>query len=207
MARTAVTDLFTEPEGATPLDHEDIQGLLRTDIAWRGELNLAEAENIASAQAWAFSRPRALTRLLTRPAMTELHRRMFGDVWRWAGTPRRRVTNIGCPPHEIAVNLASLLLDVQAQIADPARLAWPADEIAVRFHHRLVSIHPFPNGNGRHARLAADLLVVRLGQRRFSWGSAGDLAANSSSRSRYLSALRVADREHSYQSLLEFARS
>jgi Fic-DOC domain mobile mystery protein B len=199
--------LFTEPDGATPLDDEDIQGLLRTDIALRSELNQAEAENIASAQSWAFSRRRTLAQLLTQAAMKELHRRMFGDVWRWAGTTRKRVTNIGCPPHDIATNLANLLLDVQAQTADPARLAWPPDEIAVRFHHRLVSIHPFPNGNGRHARLAADLVVARLGQRRFTWGSGGDLTDDSAARTRYLAALRVADREYTYKSLLEFARS
>jgi len=202
-----MTDLFTEPDGATPLDEEDIRGLLRTDIALRPELNLAEAENIASAQSWAFSRPRALAQLLTRAAMQELHRRMFGDVWRWAGTIRGRQTNIGSLPYVVATDLENLLLDVRTQIADPARPAWPPDELVVRFHHRLVSIHPFPTGNGRHARLAADLLVVRLGRRRFTWGSAGDLTDDTTARTRYLDALRVADREYRYESLLEFSRS
>jgi Fic-DOC domain mobile mystery protein B len=202
-----VTGLFAEPHGATPLDDEDIQGLLRTDIALRSELNLAEAENIASAQSWAFSRPRVLAQLLTRAAMKELHRRMFGDVWRWAGTIRQRQTNTGSSPGNIVTELENLLLDVRTQIADPARPAWPPDEIAVRFHHRLVSIHPFPNGNGRHARLAADLLVVRLGRRRFTWGSSGDLADDTTARTRYLNALRVADRDYTYESLLEFSRS
>jgi len=202
-----VTDLFVEPDGATPLDDEDARGLLRTDIALRSELNHAEAENIASAQSWAFSRPRALAELLTQAAMKELHRRMFGDVWRWAGTTRQRVTTIGCAPHEIVTDLENLLLDVQAQTANPGHLAWPPDEIAVRFHHRLVSIHPFANGNGRHARLAADLVVVRLGRQRFTWGRAGDLTDDTVSRRRYLAALRVADREHRYEPLLEFARS
>jgi Fic-DOC domain mobile mystery protein B len=199
--------LFTEPDGATPLDYEDIQGLLRTDIALRSELNLAEAENIASAQSWAFSRRRVLAQLLTQAAMKELHRRMFGDVWRWAGAIRQRQSNIGSPPYSIVTELENLLLDVRTQIADPAQPAWPSDELAVRFHHRLVSIHPFPNGNGRHARLAADLLVVRLGRRRFTWGSAGDLADDTTARTRYLNALRVADRDYTYESLLEFSRS
>lgn len=202
-----MTGLFTEPDGATPLGDEDIQGLLRTDIALRSELNLAEAENIASAQSWAFSRPRVLAQLLTRAAMKELHRRMFGDVWRWAGTIRKRQTNIGSPPCNIVTELENLLLDVRTQIADPARPVWPPDELAVRFHHRLVSIHPFPNGNGRHARLAADLLAVRLGRRRFTWGSAGDLTDDTTARTRYLNALRAADRDYTYESLLEFSRS
>ena len=202
-----MTSLFGEPPGATPLDHEDIQGLLRTDIALRQELNIAEAQNIAAAQRWAFSRRRTLAQLLTQAQMKALHRRMFGEVWRWAGAVRTRGTNIGVAPHRILTELEDLLRDVQAQAADLHRLAWPADEIAVRFHHRLVSIHPFPNGNGRHARLAADLVVVSLDRPRFSWGSAGDLLESSDARTRYLQALRRADRELEYGPLLEFARS
>jgi Fic-DOC domain mobile mystery protein B len=199
--------MFTEPEGATPLDEEDMQGLLRTDIALRSELNLAEAENIASGQMWAFSRLRTPAQLLTRAAMGELHRRMFGDVWRWAGAVRQRQTNVGSPPYRVVTDLEDLLLDVRAQTADPARLAWPPDELAVRFHHRLVSVHPFPNGNGRHARLAADLLVVCLGQPRFTWGGPGHLTDATTGRTRYLSALRMADGDYLYEPLREFARS
>jgi Fic-DOC domain mobile mystery protein B len=196
-----------EPEGATPLDEEDLRGLLRTDIALRHELNLAEAQNIASGQLWAFARRRPPLRWLTEAELKTLHRRMFGDVWRWAGTFRRRETNIGVAPYSIAAELRSLLLDVQAQTADPSSLAWPADEIAVRFHHRLVAIHPFPNGNGRHARLAADVLAVGLGQPSFTWGQAGYLTESSTARGLYLEALRTADREYRYDLLLAFARS
>jgi Fic-DOC domain mobile mystery protein B len=202
-----VTRLFEEPEGATPLDHDDQQGLLRTDIALRDELNLAEAENIAAAHLWAFSRRRTLSRLLRQAEMKEIHRRMFGEVWKWAGTFRARETSIGIAPYRICTELENLLLDVQAQTADGSRFPWPADEIAVRFHHRLVSIHPFPNGNGRHARLAADLLVVTLGRPRFSWGGAGHLTEVTEARSRYLVALRAADQKAAYDGLLAFARS
>jgi len=101
----------------------------------------------------------------------------------------------------------NLLRDVRAQTADLDRLAWPADEIAVRFHHRLVSVHLFPNGNGRHARLAADLVIVALGAPRFSWGHAGHLTDVSAARAKYLAALRVADRDRRYEPLLRFARS
>lgn len=202
-----MTGLFGEPDGATPLDHDDRLGLLRTDIATREELNQAEAENIAAALQWAFSSRRTLPRFLTQAEIKTLHRRMFGDVWRWAGDLRRRETNIGVEPYRIATELESLLRDVQAQTADAERLAYPADELAVRFHHRLVSIHLFPNGNGRHARLAADVVVVSLGRPRFSWGSSGHLAEAFGMRNRYLAALRAADRDRAYEPLLEFARS
>jgi Fic-DOC domain mobile mystery protein B len=202
-----VTDIFAGPEGATPLDDEDQQGLRRSDIAFRHELNAAEADNIGAAMNWAFSRRRTLPSLLTQAGVKDLHRRMFGDVWRWAGTFRTRGTNIGVDPYRISTELENLLQDVRAQTADPQRLAWSADEIAVRYHHRLVAVHPFPNGNGRHARLATDLIVVALGQPRFTWGRAGHLTNGSPIRNRYLEALREADRNFTYGSLLAFARS
>ena len=99
-----------------------------------------------------------------------------------------------------------LLADVLAQTSDPENLPWPADELAVRFHHRLVAIHPFPNGNGRHARLAADLLLELLGEPVFSWGSQ-NLNEDGASRAAYLDALQWADRELDYEPLLLFARS
>jgi Fic-DOC domain mobile mystery protein B len=203
-----VTDaLFEEPEGATPLDEDDRRGLLRTDIAFRHELNRAEAENIASANLWIFgSRRRQASWLLEQRRLQELHRQMYGEVWGWAGEYRKRETNIGVVPFQITSDLENLLLDVRTQTAGPNG-PWPSDEIAVRFHHRLVSIHPFPNGNGRHARLAADALVVALGRPRFTWGSAGDLTDSGSVRRDYLTALRVADRASDYRLLLEFARS
>jgi Fic-DOC domain mobile mystery protein B len=203
-----VTDaLFEEPEGATPLDEEDRRGLLRTDIAFRHELNRAEAENIASANLWVFgARRRQASWLLEQRRLKELHRQMYGEVWGWAGAYRRRETNIRVVPFQITSDLENLLLDVRAQTAD-LNGQWSSDEIAVRFHHRLVWIHPFPNGNGRHARLAADALVAALGRPRFTWGSAGDLTDAGPVRSRYLNALRVADREFDYRPLLDFARS
>ncbi len=202
-----MTDLFAGPEGATPLDHDDQRGLRRSDITFRHELNAAEADNIGAAINWAFAQRRALPSLLTQPATKGLHRRMFGDVWSWAGTFRAGETNIGVAAYRIPTELESLLQDVLAQTADPSRLTWPADEVAVRYHHRLVALHPFPNGNGRHARLAADLVVVALGQPRFSWGSGGHLTDASAARSRYLHALREADRHFTYDALLAFARS
>ncbi|MGZ5306731.1 MAG: mobile mystery protein B [Actinomycetota bacterium] len=125
--------------------------------------------------------------------LKSLHARMLGEVWRWAGGYRSREANIGEAPTLIAVALETLLADVRAQIADDSTLAWPPDEIAVRFHHRLVSIHPFVNGNGRHARLAADVLTVSLGGPRSSWGGDYDLSESGVVRDEYIAALKAAD--------------
>lgn len=200
--------LFDEPEGATPLETEGIEGLIPTWVATRGDLNLAEQENIAAAIAWTASRsmPKTAAALLTEPMMRELHRRMFGDVWRWAGTYRRSGTNIGVPWTQVQVQLRNLLADVLVQTADPQTLPWSADETAARFHHRLVVVHPFPNGNGRHARLAADLLVQSLGQPVFTWGAC-NLSQQGRGRLSYLEALRHADAEADFSALVQFARS
>ena len=76
-------------------------------------------------------------------------------------------------------------------------------EIAVRTHHRLVSIQPFRNGNG-HARFMADLYMHANGQARLPWGSGENLGADSVDRKAYIRALQAADR-HDIQPLLEFA--
>ncbi|MDQ2837619.1 MAG: mobile mystery protein B [Actinomycetota bacterium] len=137
--------------------------------------------------------------------MTELHQRMYGDVWRWAGKPRRRDTNIGVDWARIPVELQMLCDNVIAQVGDGADLAYPAFELAVRFHHQLVSIHPFPNGNGRHSPLAADLLADSIGADPITWGSDSSIAADEV-RACYISALRNADR-HNYADLIAFAQS
>jgi Fic-DOC domain mobile mystery protein B len=203
-----VGDLFDEPDGATPLSPEDFAGLIPTWIATRADLNLAEQVNVAKAIGWASGTfgPGALPKLMTDTTMRRLHRHMFGEVWKWAGTYRRRETNLGIAWPQIPVQMRDLCSDVLAQTADPACLPWPADELAVRFHHRLVVIHPFPNGNGRHARLAADLLVEVLGRPPFTWGTA-DLADAGHARAAYLDALRLADSGKEFGPLVEFARS
>ena len=201
-------DLFEEPVGATPIDPDDAKGLIPTWVATRADLNSAEQENIAKAIAWASSRggPQSVDSLMTEGTMRGLHRRMFGDVWKWAGSYRRHDTNMGAPWPYVPIQVLELLEDVSAQTSDRANMPWAADELAVRFHHRLVAIHPFPNGNGRHARLAADLLVELLGESAFTWG-ARDLSEEGTARAAYLEALRRADREFDYAPLLAFARS
>lgn len=192
-------DLFEEPDNATPLTPEERRELIPAHIAYRRELNEAEQENIARGHDWALGRRRDL---LNERFIRDLHRRMFGDVWRWAGKFRTSERNLGIAHYEVAVALRQLLDDARAWIE---HTAYPPDEIAVRFHHRLVQIHPFPNGNGRHARLMADLLVMSLGGPRFSWGSANLQNAGEVRRS-YVTALQAAD-TGDLAPLLAFARS
>jgi len=194
-----MSDLFEEPDDATPLTAEERRELIPAHIAYRRELNEAEQENIARAQDWALMRPRDP---VSEKFITELHGRMLGEVWRWAGKFRTSERNLGIPFYEITVALRQLLDDTKAWIEHKT---YPPDEIAVRFHHRLVQIHAFPNGNGRHARLMADLLVMRLGGERFSWGSA-NLQDAGEVRRRYIAALQAAD-NHDIGPLLAFARS
>jgi Fic-DOC domain mobile mystery protein B len=159
-----MNDLFEEPDDAKPLTPEEMRELIPAHISFRHELNQAEQTNIESAQDWALKRGRDPR---SEKFVKELHRRMLNDVWRWAGKFRTSERNIGIAFYEIPVALRQLLDDAKAWIEYKT---YPFDEIAVRFHHRLVQIHPFPNGNGRHTRLMADLLVIRLGGERFSWG-------------------------------------
>jgi Fic-DOC domain mobile mystery protein B len=195
-----VSDLFDPPdEAATPLTPEEIRDLIPTHVAYRSELNEAEQENIVRAQDWALGRMR---NPLSEKFLKELHRRMLGDVWRWAGKFRKTERNLGITFYEIPVALRQLLADAQAWVEYET---YSADEIAVRFHHRLVQIHPFPNGNGRHARLMADLLIISFGRVRFSWGRES-LRDASGMRKRYIAALQAADR-HDIRPLLTFARA
>lgn len=202
------TDLFEEPDGATPLDEDDRAGLIPTWLATRGDLNAAEHANIVRALVWAESKggPHSLKSLLSEDVMKGLHRRMFNEVWKWAGEYRRHNTNIGTDWPYISTQLLDLLADVVVQTEDRDRLPWTPDELAVRFHHRLVLIHPFPNGNGRHARFAADLLVSLLGEPVFTWG-ADDIGEPGAVRKAYLDALRHADRTQDFGPLVSFARS
>lgn len=198
-----MSDLFQEPEDATPLEAEEREQLLQSWITTRTDLNRAEEDNIVDGTAWAHRRRiRQPADLLTVDFAIMLHKQMFGDVWKWAGTYRRTARNIGIDAYRIGMEVPQLLDDVSYWVE---RKTWSADEISLRLHHRLVSIHPFPNGNGRHARLMADLLIEQLGGRPFSWGS-GSLVDAGELRRRYVEALRAADR-HDMRPLLAFARS
>lgn len=185
-------------EGQTPLDPDEAADL-RLPVTTRGALNEVEAENIASASAWIRRARLSPQRVLTEGFVTDLHRRMFGEVWGWAGSYRRSDTNIGVPWTEIPVEIRVVLGDTAAWLAS----GMDPDEAAVRFGHRLVSVHPFPNGNGRHSRAASDCLAKALGRRTFTWGLGGPPAET---RARYRACLREADRGD-VAPLVTFARS
>lgn len=195
-----MTDLFAQPDDATPLDAEECDGLLQTWITTRTDLNEAEQANIDAAVAW--TARRRDTEILTESFVFELHKRMFGDVWSWAGTTRKTGKNIGVDPRQIHLRLGGLLRDARYWIEQKA---FAPDEIAARLHHSLVAIHPFPNGNGRHARLFADLQIEELGQPAFTWGG-GTLRDIGTLRAEYIAALRAAD-SHDMAPLLAFARN
>jgi Fic-DOC domain mobile mystery protein B len=198
-----VTGLFREADDATPLAPEERDALRQSWITHRRDLNQAEEDNIVKGAAWARRRrSRKPADLLTVDFARSLHRHMFGEVWNWAGTYRQTARNIGVDAHRIPAELPMMLDDLRYWVEHRVH---PPDEIAVRLHHRLVAIHPFPNGNGRHARLLADLLIERLGGEPFTWGG-GSLADIGELRTRYVDALRAADR-HDMRHLLAFARS
>lgn len=175
------------PAGATPLDPDDARALVPSHITTQGQLNEWEFLNVREGEEWAFGRKHA--EILSVGFMQTLHRRMFGNTWRWAGDIRTKETHpVGAPPENIRAELDKLFKDVAIQLKDRT---WPIGEIAARFHHRLVSIHPFPNGNGRFSRTMTDLLLVREGRDRFAWGA--DLDHEGEARARYLASLRAAD--------------
>ncbi|MBX7086681.1 MAG: mobile mystery protein B [Leptospirales bacterium] len=189
--------------GQTPIDEDERDGLLIKSITTRKDLDEFEQLNIEKAVEWTLKRKFKLDTILEADFVFELHRQMLDDVWAWAGKPRTSNKNIGVDKHEIRVHLKDLLDDCKVWID---QRVFPDDEIAVRFKHRLVSIHIFPNGNGRHSRLMADVLVKHgLNRLVFSWGSqrAGSGVAI---REEYLRALRKAD-AGSYDDLLRFARA
>ncbi len=191
--------LIPEDDAATPLTNDERAGLIPAWVTYRHELNEVEQANIALGRLWAFRRKRR--ELLNERFVQDLHKQMLGDVWTWAGRYRRTERNIGIPAWRIAPELRSLLDDTRLW---QEQAVFEHDELAVRFHHHLVSIHPFLNGNGRHARLMADLLVTRLGGSSFTWGSTS-LNSPNQTRTRYRQALRQAD-SHDITALLSFAR-
>jgi Fic-DOC domain mobile mystery protein B len=196
-----MTDALFDPEddAATPITPDERAQLIPTYITTRAELNEAELANIVEADGWAFRRRRDV---LDATFLKNLHKRMLNRVWRWAGQYRTTERNIGIEAYRIEPELHQLLDDVRFWVENAT---YPPDEIAVRFHHRLVSIHPFPNGNGRHARIAADLLAIQLGSPRFTWGSE-NLVEVADTRRRYIAALKMAD-NHEIEPLLLFART
>lgn len=191
--------LFDDSDDAnTPLTAEEREQLIPSYIAIRRELNEAEARNIADGFRWLTSRKRDV---LNQALLNDLHRRMFGQVWKWAGSYRTTPRNIGIDAYRIAAEIRQTIDDTRYWIDAQT---YPPDEIAMRFSHRIVAIHPFPNGNGRFSRLIGDALAMQLGQPPFTWGGANLVDANETRRA-YVAALKQAD-AHNIEALLAFAQ-
>ncbi len=194
---------FRYPKGATPIDPNELSGLIPQSATTIAELNGLERDNILEASQWAFKKK---IDVLEIGNLFELHEKMFDHVWRWAGSARTSNKNIGVPRERIQSDLGNMCKNVRYWIEQSV---YPFDEIAARFHHRLVQIHVFPNGNGRHARLATDLLLYYNDQSRFTWGSisaAHGLEVEGELRDTYIAALRAAD-QNDYKLLFQFVRS
>lgn len=189
--------------GQSPLDEDEKEGLKVKSITTRGELDEFEQQNIEKAIEWIIGKKFSANYILSEEFVKELHKRMFGDVWDWAGKFRRTNKNIGVDKQKISIELRQLLDDCKYWIQNDV---YSEDEIAVRFKYGMVKIHPFPNGNGRHSRLIADVLVEKvLKQPLFYWGST-NISRPGETRETYIKALHAAD-QGDFSLLLKFTRS
>jgi Fic-DOC domain mobile mystery protein B len=187
------------PDGTTPLDPDEMEGLRFSHVSTRGELDQLEQANIVDGMQW-LKKQKGLN-LLTEGFACNLHKQLFGKVWNWAGSFRRREKNIGVDPIQIAIQLKQLLDDARFWIENDT---YSPKELAARFHHKLVFIHPFPNGNGRHARIMADALLTKLmDEPAIDWAGGYRLESMNERRDQYIAALRAAD-GHDYADLLDF---
>jgi Fic-DOC domain mobile mystery protein B len=187
------------PEGATPLDPDELDGLKHKHITTYGELDELEQVNIQEGLLWLARRRRK--DVLTQSFCIELHKQLFGKVWSWAGTFRRTGKNIGIDPIHISVELPTLMEDA---LYWAEHKTYAPTEAAVRLHHRLVFIHLFPNGNGRHARIMADAVLATVYQAdAIDWAGGHDLQKMNERRKAYIAALKAADR-NDYKPLIAF---
>ncbi len=205
--------IFNLPDGATPLELDELEALIPKHIRTQKELNAWEEANILIAQQWGFNKDTQISDILGINFIRELHQHMFNMTWKWAGQFRHTEKNIGIHWLKIATSIKQLCDNVSYQLGDLDNQSFSKDEIVIRFHHNLTWIHPFPNGNGRHARLITDILIEHLGDTRFSWGlnqlrpkEEKNLYGKTKIRDQYIMALRKAD-EGDYSDLLTFSRS
>lgn len=189
-------------DGQTPLDEDEKEGLLIPTIATRGELDEFEQQNIEQAVQWSMARSFKADAVFTEDFVRALHRRMYSNVWVWAGEFRKTNKNIGVDKWQIPTELRYLLDDAKFWYANNT---YSPDEISIRLKHRLVSIHCFPNGNGRHSRLMADIVIEKIFKLPvYSWGTAS-LVKQGDARTVYLNAIKAADKGD-IQPLINFAR-
>ena len=186
----------------TPISEEEKEGLLLF-LDTNNELNEAEQKNITLAIEWTKKTSFYISDILSEEFLNRVHKNMFGDVWRWAGTYRKTNKNIGVDKFDISTELKKVFDDCRYWIENKT---FNKDEIAIRLKHRIVLIHPYPNGNGRHSRLIGDILINKyFGLPVFSWSN-NNLTNEGEARAKYLSALRKADNGN-YEDLIIFARS
>ena len=189
-------------DGQTPLDEDEKEGLLIPTITTRGELDEFEQLGVEKANEWLLGKSLSINKILTGDFVKDLHKRMFADIWQWAGEFRKSDKNIGVDKFVIGIELKNLLDDCNYWIENKV---FEEDEIAVRLSHRMVFIHPFANGNGRHSRLMADILISKaFNKPYFTWGSMS-LTKKGEARTKYLESLKAAD-QNNYKPLIDFAR-
>lgn len=194
---------FAYDDGQTPLNEEEKEGLLLKSVTTHDELDEHEQLNIEKAIEWIIGLKLKKDRILTEDFIKTLHKKMLGKVWRWAGEFRKSEKNIGAKWINIPVDLRTLLDDTHFWIENKT---FPPDEIAIRFKHRLVSIHCFPNGNGRHSRIMADILIESVFEEAiFSWNQSNMVKADET-RAEYIQSIREADKGR-IESLIKFART
>ena len=194
---------FDYKDGQTPLDDDEKEGLKIKSITTQGELDEFEQLNIEKAVEWTIHTKLRPEKILTEKFIKDLHKRMYSDVWKWAGEFRKTEKNIGIPWTKIGIELKILLDDSKYWIDNKT---FPPEEIAIRFKHRIVSIHCFPNGNGRHSRMMADIIMESIfGEEIFSWHQSNMGKANET-RKKYISSLKEADNGN-YNNLIEFAKN
>lgn len=194
---------FELVDGQTPLDEEEKDGLLISTTTTRGELDEFEQLNIEKAIQWTLTRKFKRDEILTEEFIKLVHKRMYSEVWAWAGEFRKTNKNVGVDRYQVAIELRKLLGDCKFWIDNGT---YPPDEIAVRFKHHIVSVHCFSNGNGRHSRMMGDLIIDKIfSQPIFTWGANADITKGGDTRKEYLAAVKAADK-NDITPLLKFAR-
>jgi Fic-DOC domain mobile mystery protein B len=182
--------------GETPID--DVSGLKIKGIRTRKELNILEAENIRNVVVkYLAVKPSRRTARFDVAWARRLHKEMFGDVWKWAGQFRTEDLNIGVAWHQVETSLQNLLDDLKCWLQHGTGLL----DQAVMLHHRAVQIHPFRNGNGRWARMLANIWLRRHDHPPTEWPEE-TVGAQSTIRDEYIKAIRLAD-EGDYGPLME----
>jgi len=209
-------DTFSAAYASTPIEPDDHQFLvpeMKHLITW-ADVDAEEASNIAKGRAWLIAQHFTLDDLFDTLTLRTIHQRMFGKVWTWAGSVRRRETSIGIDPSQIQTQFEQLVQNFRWRAANADEIGFSEEErreLGIRFHTEMVAIHAFVNGNGRHARLVANLVDSAMGlgslaDPLYPWGARSGLPS-AESRKLYLDAIKLAGSRGEYGPLLDIATS